>query len=333
MSAETVQAPQVTGEERISRLLERNTLRFPGDLEGLFLEDYQQKSLTFLRISYLLGIALYSAFGVLDIFIAPLTKNLIWLIRFAIVCPFMAVSLALTWTSFYRKIVEIDMSLVALLAGFGIIAMIVVSRDPDAARYYYAGLILVLMWVYTFTRMRFRLATLTCWLIVLGYEAAGVLLLRMLSDQELFVVFINNNFFFIAANVIGMVVCYLMEVLARKDFLRRLLIIEKQALLESERNTLFERNRLIGRELEMARRIQQRLIPQDTPNERIAFLYRPMEEVGGDYFDFLQLSDGAKIGMFLSDVSGHGVPAAFITSMIKSSLTQAGGSGTTPRRC
>ncbi len=325
MSAETVQAPQVTGEERISRLLERNTLRFPGDLEGLFLEDYQQKSLTFLRISYLLGIALYSAFGVLDIFIAPLTKNLIWLIRFAIVCPFMALSLALTWTSFYRKIVELDMSLVALLAGFGIIAMIVVSRDPNTTRYYYAGLMLVLMWAYTFTRMRFRFATLTCWLIVLGYEAAGVLLLRMLSDQELFVVFINNNFFFIAANVIGMVVCYLMEVLARKDFLRRLLIIEKQDLLQSERNTLFERNRLIGLELEMARRIQQRLIPQKTPNERIAFLYRPMEQVGGDYFDFLQLSDGAKLGLFLSDVSGHGVPAAFITSMIKSSLAQSRG--------
>lgn len=311
------------GEERISRLLEKSRLRFPRDLEARFLEDYQQKSLTFLRISYLMGIVMYSVFGILDIFIAPLTKNLIWFIRFGIVVPYIVLSLGLTWTRFYRKIVEVDMSIMALLTGFGIIAMIVVSKDPNATRLYYAGLMLVLMWAYTFTRLRFRFATATCWLIVAGYEVAGIFLLKMLTDQELLIVFINNNFFFIAANVIGMVVCYLMEVLARKDFLRRLLIIEKQGLLQTERNTLFERNRLIGLELEMARSIQQQLIPQKSPNDWIHFLYRPMEQVGGDYFDFLQPAGEAKLGLFLSDVSGHGVPAAFITSMIKSSLSQS----------
>jgi serine phosphatase RsbU (regulator of sigma subunit) len=311
------------GEERINRLLERTTIRFPSDLESLFLKDYQQGSVNIVRIAYLLGIVLYSVFGVLDIFIAPLTRNFIWLIRFAVVCPFLALSFGLTWTRFFHKIMELDSSLVVLLAGFGIILMIVIAKDPNASRLYYAGLMLVLMYAYTFTKMRFIYATVCCWLVVLGYEGAGIFLLKMLADRDLLINFVNNNFFFIGANVMGMVVCYLMEVYARKDFLRRLLVIENQKLLQSERNTLFEKNRLFKVELDMARRIQEHMIPQKTPNDRIHFLYRPMEEVGGDYFDFLQLKSEAKIGIFLSDVSGHGVAAAFITSMIKSSLSQS----------
>jgi serine phosphatase RsbU (regulator of sigma subunit) len=324
MAGDTVRGGSaVSSEQRINRLLEKTSLRFPSELETRFLEDYQVGSLAIVRISFLLGIALYSVFGVLDIFIAPLTRNFIWLIRFAIVCPFLALSFGLTWTPFFRRIMELDLSLVALLAGFGIIVMIIVAKDPNATRFYYAGLMLVLMWAYTFTKMRFIFATLSCWIVVLGYEAAGIFVLKMLTDQDLLIVFINNNFFFIAANIMGMIVCYLMEVYARKDFLRRLLVIHNQNLLQSERNTLFEKNRLMKLELEMARRIQQHMIPQKNPNDKIYFIYRPMEEVGGDYFDFLQLKSEAKIGLFLSDVSGHGVPAAFITSMIKSSLSQS----------
>lgn len=145
----------------------------------------------------------------------------------------------------------------------------------------------------------------------------------MLEGRESFVVFLNNNFFFIAANIIGMIVCYYMELYARKDYLRRLLVIEKQDLVEAERNQLLTRNVLMTQELEMARRIQQNLIPQRTPGDNFSSLYRPMEEVGGDYFDFIPFGDNGKIGMFVSDVSGHGVPAAFVTTMIKISLAQS----------
>jgi len=48
-----------------------------------------------------------------------------------------------------------------------------------------------------------------------------------------------------------------------------------------------------------------------------------MEQVGGDFYDFIPFRDQNKIGIFLSDVSGHGVPAAFITAMLKSAILQA----------
>ncbi len=316
-------APGSGSGEEITRLLERTRLRFPAGLERLFLDDYRETSLTMVRMCFILGIMMYAGFGVLDIYVAPLTRNITWLIRFAIVCPFLAISLAASWLPFFKRIMEIDAMVVGLLAGFGIIAMIALSRDPDATRYYYAGLILVLIYVYTFTRMRFLAATATGFLIILGYEGAAIWALRMLAGHESFVVFLNNNFFFIAANIIGMIVCYYMELYARKDYLRRLLVIEKQDLLQAERNQLLTRNVLMTRELEMARRIQQNLIPQKTPGDNFSSLYRPMEEVGGDYFDFVPCGDKGKIGMFVSDVSGHGVPAAFVTTMIKISFAQS----------
>ncbi len=309
--------------EKVTQFLERTPLRFPRALEKLFFDDYQQKSRTMVRIGFVLGIALYSVFGVLDVFIAPQTKNITWLIRYAIVCPLMAISFGLSFLPVFRKLSEIDTMVIGLVAGFGIIAMIAFSRDADATRFYYAGLILVLIYVYTFTKMRFAYASITSWLTVAGYEAVAIAAQGMLRTHESFIVFLNNNFFFIAANILGMIVCYYMERYARQDYLRRLLVIEKQELLQEERNQLFDRNTLMKRELEMARRIQQSLIPQQTPAPGIYSLYRPMEEVGGDYFDFITFPEKGKVGVFLSDVSGHGVPAAFITTMIKISIAQS----------
>ena len=56
-----------------------------------------------------------------------------------------------------------------------------------------------------------------------------------------------------------------------------------------------------------------------------------MELVGGDYFDFIRFRDG-RIGILISDVSGHGLAAAFITSMIKSFVLKQGFDAGDPAR-
>ncbi len=94
--------------------------------------------------------------------------------------------------------------------------------------------------------------------------------------------------------------------------------------LELERNKLEHSNTLMEKEILLARKIQEYLIPQKSPAPYINCIYRPMMQVGGDFYDFIRFRDPHKTGIFLSDVSGHGVPAAFITSMIKSILLQAG---------
>lgn len=93
--------------------------------------------------------------------------------------------------------------------------------------------------------------------------------------------------------------------------------------LEEEKNILRDKGAVMDEELKMARSIQRGLIPVQSPFSNIAFYYRPMKRVGGDFFDFIKMREDS-IGILISDVSGHGVPAALITSMLKSFVLQSG---------
>lgn len=72
-------------------------------------------------------------------------------------------------------------------------------------------------------------------------------------------------------------------------------------------------------ELETARQIQSSILPAGVPqieNLRIAASYLPMSAIAGDFYHFVQ-TDENHLGLFVADVSGHGIPAALISSMIK----------------
>ncbi|MBP7734447.1 MAG: PP2C family protein-serine/threonine phosphatase [Spirochaetes bacterium] len=101
-------------------------------------------------------------------------------------------------------------------------------------------------------------------------------------------------------------------------------LMERTEELQTERNHLRNRNEVIENDMRLARRIQEQLIPQASPYPFIRALYRPTEAVGGDFFDFIGFRNSSRLGIFVSDVSGHGVPAAFITSMIKTMILQSG---------
>lgn len=75
----------------------------------------------------------------------------------------------------------------------------------------------------------------------------------------------------------------------------------------------------IENELATARQLQFSILPTTTPRIsglRIAAAYDPMTEVAGDFYEFLPV-DEHRSGFLVTDVSGHGVPAALIASMIK----------------
>ena len=95
-------------------------------------------------------------------------------------------------------------------------------------------------------------------------------------------------------------------------------ILENARLIERER----ERQRL-EQELNIARDIQQALVPQglqDFPSFSVAGMYRPCDEVGGDYFDFFPLPDG-RLAILIADVAGKGLGAALVTTMLQGALS------------
>jgi sigma-B regulation protein RsbU (phosphoserine phosphatase) len=76
------------------------------------------------------------------------------------------------------------------------------------------------------------------------------------------------------------------------------------------------------RELEIARDVQARLVPQQPPRLEgleCASFFRPAKFVGGDYFDFIETPDGG-LAFTLGDVSGKGIPAALLMANIQAAL-------------
>jgi sigma-B regulation protein RsbU (phosphoserine phosphatase) len=75
----------------------------------------------------------------------------------------------------------------------------------------------------------------------------------------------------------------------------------------------------VEQELSTARRIQFSILPQAAPDfagVRVAARYQPMTAVAGDFYDFLSPSNDL-LTILVADVSGHGVPAALVSSMLK----------------
>ena len=125
----------------------------------------------------------------------------------------------------------------------------------------------------------------------------------------------------------------LLEYLAdekEKDINRRLLreLVSKYALAEkrlrSLNNELIEKDQRIDIDLKAAAEIQKSLLPQKTffeENLEIAWKFEPCEHMGGDIFNIFKI-DAEHLGVYMLDVSGHGVPAAMVTVSVSQFLQQ-----------
>ncbi len=95
-------------------------------------------------------------------------------------------------------------------------------------------------------------------------------------------------------------------------------IIETDSLLEDR-----DEKRIIDDQLNMAKEIQENLLPQSipvVPGLGINKVNKPAAMVGGDYFDFFDLG-GNRLGVVIADASGKNVPAAIIMTVFKTTLS------------
>ena len=106
---------------------------------------------------------------------------------------------------------------------------------------------------------------------------------------------------------------------------RLLSIIASQSAQVIENARLYEEEKTLRefeQELEMARSMQTRLLPKENPNIEgydVAGVSYPARDVGGDYFDFIELGDNLW-GIALGDVAGKGIPAALLMSNLQATL-------------
>lgn len=109
--------------------------------------------------------------------------------------------------------------------------------------------------------------------------------------------------------------------LAYKRAVDKIVALERN--LQRQNQELAGANARMRRELAMAARLQKSLLPAAMPETttfRAAWIYDPCDELGGDILNVFRLT-GDHVGLYLLDVSGHGVPAALLSVTLSRVLT------------
>ena len=282
------------------------TLSFKGKkLNKAFEESITKRSLIFVRISLLLAIALFVIFSWLDRLVIPEAISELMGIRIAS-CLIFVGAIYLTHTEWGLNNFQFMMSMVVLVGGIGIIGMTLVS-EATGGYHYYAGLILTIMFAHGLLRIRFIYATLTTWFIIWSYITATIWL-----DVTPFQIYINNIFFLVSANVMGMFASYWLEYYMKAVFWNESVLNEKNK--ELKRESVRKSN-----ELEAARRLQLKMLPQKfpyCPDYEFSFSMKAASEVGGDYYDYHRTPEEI-LTFGIGDATGHGLQASVIVTAMK----------------
>lgn len=285
-------------------------LRFPAPIENNFLKYYHEKTVLFVRYGMLFGTLLYMVHVFTDINAYPNLVPQMIAIRMSIGAVGMTFFI-MTFFQFFRRYIQVVSLIALVMASMGIVVITVIG-DGIFAHLYHSGIMLCLVALFAFLRLRFIHVITGGMSVVTAYVMLHLFVAR--TDTAI----LSHN----ASNMVGIIaigvfISYFHEYYIRQGYIQAL-------QLEASGRKLESRNRIIERDLEHARGIQQRYMPVTRPTDYIYSLYRPMDTVGGDYFNFIPLEGEERTGIFISDVSGHGMPAAMITSMLRISISRSG---------
>jgi sigma-B regulation protein RsbU (phosphoserine phosphatase) len=105
------------------------------------------------------------------------------------------------------------------------------------------------------------------------------------------------------------------EIIAAVEVLREITQMKKL------QQTVIEQNKKLQDDLNIAKKLQCSLLPKGLPEGKIkfSFVYQPCEDLGGDFMDIFKIDD-EHVGLYIADVSGHGVPASMLTVFLRSSI-------------
>ncbi len=274
-------------------------------IEHQYRRSSVRQSLKVIRLSLILGCILVPVFGILDIWMVPDHLWTVWGIRITLVF-IMLIVYSLSFRSSFRDNSQTLMSILTIVLGFGITAMVLIS-DTEGGYFYYAGLMLIIQFAHGLTRLSFINATISTLIIALTYLfiAWGI----KNTPSELI---INNSFFLFSTVIIGMFTSYSLEFFIRGNFWQRIKIAQQENLLKSE----YHRK---SKELENVRQLQVAILPKkvlEHPGIELAVSSRTAVEVGGDYYDY-NIDKENRIKFAIGDATGHGAQAGALVTAAK----------------
>ena len=260
------------------------TLAFTGDIskyEKEFRDDYFIRSLNPFRFSLILSMIFYGGFAFLDSVTVPTLKEFFWFIRFGIIFPVLISVFIFTYFKPFKKFMQVIISCTLFSTSFGIIIMIIEAAKIGNYSYY-AGLILIFIFGYSFSKARFIFASIAGWSIVISYEISAIWV-----THTPFEVMVNNNYFFISANIIGMFISYFLELSTRKEFYMRILLEQEKENVKIANDALEKRveertKQLLDTNLDLKKEIEirQKFERERAELEKQLFQLQKMETIG-----------------------------------------------------
>jgi signal transduction histidine kinase len=236
-------------------------LRFPPSVEEAYKADYHSRHVETLRMAFLAGFVIYSAFGIMDYFGAPFSYQQVWLVRFGIGCPALALTIAATYMPRFSRYMQPIGCATAIIAGSGIVRIIQITRPDELVNtHYYAGIILVMLFTSSWLRLRFWYVLAANTLIVLYYEYVAIHSQRLPETEEGKLLFFGINFLLLGGYIIAAFTCYSFERQNRMDFLQRRTIEAEKNKSNAQRAAFAAQAKKLSRAVASLKKTQTRLV-------------------------------------------------------------------------
>jgi signal transduction histidine kinase len=178
------------------------TVRDNIELANDFPSYHVRQSLTSIRFSFLLGVILFAAFGILDLYMAPDSKGEIFFVRFYIVIPLLLSAFIVSYTQLFFSKSQVFQTVIASVIGLALIWIIACTKPHEPAHSLYAsGLILCLIWTHTVLRLTPARASVTSCVLIGIYNVVAIISSEPVANESLQL--ISNNFFLLGTVVLG----------------------------------------------------------------------------------------------------------------------------------
>ena len=202
-------------------------LKFVNDeQESLFIHTALMEALGFIRAYVLGGAAMYVAFGLLDYLVGSKSVEALWLIRYGLVCPILIAVFLCTYLPNFPVIGQYVLAIGMFASGFGIILMTTIMQPPFNGMYY-AGLIMVVTYCSSLSRLQFYPSAAISIFIVVLYQVVATRI-----NPLPHAILISNDFFLIMSTAVGSFIGYMQELYIRRSYVGQKVIEAKNKALE-----------------------------------------------------------------------------------------------------
>ena len=197
------------------------------EVEAVFTRETFVQSINFIRAYLLAGSTLYASFGILDLIVGGRSAPWLLMIRWGVACPILLGVFGLSFLRSFPRFGQAALSAVMLLSGLAIVGMTAIMPAPFNSLYY-AGIIMVVIYCGSLTRIKFRYSILISLALVAAYQASALWIAPIPRDM-----LISNDFFLIMATAVGLFSGHIQEQFIRRAYAGRRIADESREIADA----------------------------------------------------------------------------------------------------